>query len=149
VGELSGAKIADFLGGARAFIFPGEEDFGIAPVEAQACGVPVIALGRGGALETVVGLDARSDEPTGLFFEEQTVESLIDAVERFERAEGDFSPAAARRNALRFDRPVFKETMRKALEREFRFSIPGDPAEPSPSMNCDSQVAVERKTVAF
>jgi glycosyltransferase involved in cell wall biosynthesis len=142
VGELAGAKIAEFLAGARAFIFPGEEDFGIAPVEAQACGVPVIALGRGGALETIVGPENGAAEPTGLFFEEQTTDALIDAVERFERMEAEFSPGAARRNALRFDRPVFKETMRKALEREFRFSIPAESSGPSATEDCDRRVAV-------
>jgi glycosyltransferase involved in cell wall biosynthesis len=87
----------------RALIFPGEEDFGIVPLEAMASGRPVIAFGRGGALETVI------DSETGLFFEEQTVESLVDAVGRFERMEQSFDPAAIRRHAEAFDRKVFKE----------------------------------------
>ena len=68
---------------AKAFVFAAEEDFGITPVEAQACGTPVIAYGKGGALETVRGLD--EENPTGLFFEEQTVESIVKAVNRFEQ----------------------------------------------------------------
>lgn len=121
LGPVPDAELAAFLGGAKAFVFPGEEDFGIAPVEAQACGVPVIAFGRGGALETVVGLDDASAgaPPTGLFFEEQTVEGLIDAVERFERAGAAFDPAAIRRHALGFDRPRFKETLERLVLDSF------------------------------
>lgn len=95
---------------ARAFVFPCEEDFGIAPLEAMASGRPVIALGRGGALETV------TDE-TGLFFEEQTVDGLCDAVLRFERMQGDLDPAAARARALQFDTPVFRERISSAIGR--------------------------------
>ncbi len=77
--------LRDHLQRARAFVFAAEEDFGILPVEAQACGTPVIAFGRGGALESVVGLDdAAARAPTGVFFEAQTIESLAAAVERFE-----------------------------------------------------------------
>jgi len=89
----------------RALIFPGEEDFGIVPLEAMASGRPVIAFGRGGALETVV------DGQTGLHFHEQSVESLIDAVQRFERAEAAFDPDVIRRHAEAFDREKFKARM--------------------------------------
>jgi glycosyltransferase involved in cell wall biosynthesis len=120
VGEMSGPQVAEFLNGARAFLFPGEEDFGIAPVEAQACGVPVIAYGRGGAVETIVGLrDSQGREPTGVFFGEQSVEGMIEGIEAFERVGADLSPDAARQNALRFDRPRFKEAVRAALARQF------------------------------
>jgi glycosyltransferase involved in cell wall biosynthesis len=94
----------------RALLFPGEEDFGIVPVEAQACGTPVIAFGRGGATETVVAL-GKADEPTGVFFEEQTVERLTDAVERFEKTSDDFRPRAARQQALRFEQRRFTDEM--------------------------------------
>src|SRR6266702_6714791 len=67
---------------AKAFVFAAEEDFGISVVEAQACGTPVIAFGRGGALESVVGLPA--DRPTGVFFDEQTTDAIIEAVDGFE-----------------------------------------------------------------
>jgi glycosyltransferase involved in cell wall biosynthesis len=98
----------------RALLFPGEEDFGIVPLEAQACGAPVIAFGRGGATETVVptkpvagasGWENR--EPTGLFFAEQTTDCLISALEEFESGHGHFNPAAARRQAVRFNKRRF------------------------------------------
>ena len=94
----------------RALLFPGEEDFGIVPVEAMASGRPVIAYGRGGVLETVI------EGRTGLFFHEQTVESLLDAVKRFEEQESTFDPAEIRRHALGFDREVFKERFRARVE---------------------------------
>lgn len=84
---------------ARAFVFAAEEDFGITPVEAQACGTPVIAFGKGGSLETVI---AHGAQPTGIFFEEQTVASLCNAVKDFESKQDIFLPEACRRNAERF-----------------------------------------------
>jgi hypothetical protein len=81
--------------------------------------VPIIAFGRGGALETVVGLDdAAKRAPTGVFFHDQTVEGLIEAVETFEANTAAFDPHAIRRNALRFDRPLFKQALRDILLRE-------------------------------
>jgi glycosyltransferase involved in cell wall biosynthesis len=85
----------------RALLFPGEEDFGIVPVEAQACGTPVIAYGRGGATETVIPPSSRH-EPTGVWFEEQSVDCLSEAILRLEQRIGDFAPNSARRQALRF-----------------------------------------------
>jgi glycosyltransferase involved in cell wall biosynthesis len=99
----------------RAFIFPGEEDIGLTPIEAQACGRPVIAFGRGGALETVIGgLPTSSFAPessTGVFFAEQSAESLADAIRFFELNETRFSPAFIRRHAERFDVSRFKSEM--------------------------------------
>ena len=99
----------------RAFIFPSEEDIGLTPIEAQACGRPVIAFGRGGALETVVGeFPTSSSAPgssTGVFFAEQSAESLAEAIRFFEANETRFSPAFIRRHAERFDLPRFKAEM--------------------------------------
>ena len=115
LGWRSDEEIAKLYSGCRAFIFPGEEDFGITPLEAQACGRPVIAYRKGGALETVVAPDDFDGrKPTGLFFEEQSPEALNAAIEEFER-EDIFDPQAARENALRFDRSVFKEQMRNYI----------------------------------
>ena len=85
---------------ARAFVFAAEEDFGITPVEAQACGTPVIAFGKGGVLETV------RDGETGCFFFEQTKKSIIHSVEEFEM-NNTISPYACRNNAERFSTSVF------------------------------------------
>lgn len=96
---------------ARAFVFAAEEDFGIIPVEAQSCGTPVIAYGRGGGLETIRGAD--DPEPTGIFFSEQTVAALCQAVETFEQeVEVRIAPQVCRQNALRFS----PESFRKAYE---------------------------------
>ena len=89
--------------GCRAFVFPGLEDFGIAPLEAMACGRPVIAYAGGGALDTVI------EGKTGLFFREQTAEALAQVVARFDPAA--FDPADCRAHAERFSRPVFRERM--------------------------------------
>ena len=99
----------DYLRRARAFVFAAKEDFGILPVEAQACGTPVIAFGAGGALETVLGLGcAGVERPTGIFFGEQTVESLMIAVAEFEKNEAAFLPENCRQNALRFTAAEFR-----------------------------------------
>lgn len=105
VGAVPQEALRDLLRGARAFVFAAEEDFGILPVEAQACGTPVIAFGRGGARETV--RDRADGHPTGLFFDEQTPAALVAAVRRFE---AEFPPPAAadcRANALRFSTDRF------------------------------------------
>jgi glycosyltransferase involved in cell wall biosynthesis len=104
------AVVRDHLRRCRALLFPGEEDFGLVPVEAQACGTPVIAFGRGGATETVVPLGSHR-EPTGLWFEEQTAAGLAAALAAFEARAREFNPAAARRQALRFTRKRFEEEL--------------------------------------
>ena len=108
------AVVRDYYRRCEALIFPGEEDFGIVPVEAQACGKPVIAFGKGGILETVIPVnsaavrDTPSDSPTGVFFDEATVEALCNAVSLYRHQMAVFDPVAIRQNALRFDRPEFK-----------------------------------------
>jgi glycosyltransferase involved in cell wall biosynthesis len=101
----------------RAFIFPGEEDFGITPVEAQAAGRPVVAFGRGGAKETVIPLDNPGNKaPTGVFFIDPTAEALIEAVRTFETCESAFDPQAIRQNALLFDRSRFKQQVSHVIQ---------------------------------
>jgi glycosyltransferase involved in cell wall biosynthesis len=90
--------LRDHMQRAKAFIFAAEEDFGIAPIEAQACGTPVIAYAKGGATETIKGLEC--EEPTGVFFESQTVDAIVDAINRFEKI--TISPTVCRANAMRF-----------------------------------------------
>jgi glycosyltransferase involved in cell wall biosynthesis len=92
---------------AKAFVFAAEEDFGITPVESQACGTPVIAFGKGGALETVVD-SVDESVATGVFFAEQTIDSLVEAVGRFESRVGGFSPHACRRQAEHFSIERFR-----------------------------------------
>ena len=99
---------------AKAFVFAAEEDFGITPVEAQACGTPVIAYGKGGALETVRGLDKGNS--TGIFFEAQTVDSIVQAVERFEQEEYKITAENCRKNAEKFGIIGFKRSFKKYID---------------------------------
>ena len=117
LGQQPFPVLKDHLQKAKAFVFAAEEDFGILPVEAQACGTPVIAFGRGGALETVIPL-RNADcgmriegqaKPTGVFFEEQTVESLQNAVRLFEQNRAKFDGHQIRGNAIRFSIGRFKQ----------------------------------------
>jgi len=120
VGEVSRERLREMLRSARAFVFAAEEDFGIAPLEAQACGAPVIAYARGGVGETVRGLDTA--EPTGVFFSEQSGPAIRDAVGRFERHAARIAPAACRANAQRFGRELFRSHLAEhvaALLAEF------------------------------
>ncbi len=109
LGPVSDAELPALYQGARALVFPGEEDFGIVPLEAMASGRPVLALGRGGALETVT-------RETGLFFEEATPEALVGAVQAFEGFEKGFRPEAARARALLFGPEQFAAGIRRAAE---------------------------------
>ena len=102
-GRMPGDDVVELIANCRAFIFPGYEDFGITPLEAQAAGRPVIAFGRGGALDTVI------EGETGLFFHEQSVEALMAAIEQFETM--SFDPALARANAERFSVERFKREL--------------------------------------
>ncbi len=115
LGWRDDAQVASLYASCRALIFPTLEDFGITPLEVMASGRPVIALGQGGALETVVP-PGGADPPTGLFFARQTVGDLIGAIRELEQGPGRFEPKAARRRAEAFDRPIFKERVRSYLE---------------------------------
>ena len=110
--------LRDRLRRAQAFLFAAEEDFGIAPLEAQACGTPVIAYGKGGVVETVRPLGEA--EPTGYFFQEQTVPSLVGAVERFERESGLVRADACRENALKFGPERFRNELGAYVRRRWR-----------------------------
>ena len=107
--------LRDHLRRCRALLFPGEEDFGIVPVEANACGTPVIAFARGGATETIVPLD--QPDPTGEWFADQTVDSLVAAMERLERESDRLDPEAARRQALTFDQRRYESELLGYLEQ--------------------------------
>lgn len=125
VGWAVGTELQNYFANCRALIFPGEEDFGIVPVEAQAFGKPVIALGIGGALETISGIWAANDkntnlalpeQSTGVFFNESTPDSLIKAVEFFEKKQ--FSAKLIRQHALQFDKVLFRQRIKSYLEEK-------------------------------
>ncbi|MDD3520601.1 MAG: glycosyltransferase [Actinomycetota bacterium] len=99
---------------AKAFIFPGEEDFGITPVEAQASGTPVIGYGRGGLLETV------KENETGLFFYRQQEQDLIDIINYFEQHDDQFDPDNIRKNSLRFSRDRFEQEMLEFCQKKYK-----------------------------
>lgn len=103
--------LKDYMERAKAFVFAAEEDFGIVPVEAQACGTPVIALGKGGALETVI------NNRTGIFFYEQTADSIKNAVDKFEKIEYDLDRKVIRENAMNFDIEIFKKNFKEFVEK--------------------------------
>lgn len=107
----------DYMKNAKAFVFAAEEDFGITPVEAQACGTPVIAFGKGGSLETIRPYGV--NKPTGVFFAEQTVPSLIDAINLFENIFDKITPENCRENALRFSVDIFKDTFSKYIDEKW------------------------------
>ncbi len=115
-GWQSDDSIRDHLRRCRALLFAAHEDFGIAPVEAQACGTPVIAFGQGGATETLLAAD---DEHIGTaaFFPEQTAASLAEAIRWFEAHPQQFSPTLARRNAERFERNRFERELLNLVKR--------------------------------
>lgn len=116
LGYQPASVLREYMQRAKAFVFAAEEDFGIAPVEAQACGTPVIAYGKGGVVETVLPA-GRSERPTGLFFHEQTASSLKEAVRAFETSEGSIRPEDCRLNALRFSVGRFREQFLQFVER--------------------------------
>ena len=101
---------------AKAFVFAAEEDFGITPVESQACGTPVIAYGRGGALETIRGQEC--EVSTGRFFYRQTTEAIIEAVHSFEMLSTDIDPQACRINSERFATECFLTNMRTYIDNK-------------------------------
>ncbi len=119
LGYQSQEKMTELMQRAKAFVFAADEDFGITPVEAQACGTPVIAYGRGGVTETVV------DGETGMFFAEQTPESLNAAVARFESMASTFEPELIRKHAEQFGIERFRRELWELVDREWKkFQVP-------------------------
>jgi glycosyltransferase involved in cell wall biosynthesis len=114
LGHASSEDLMKHISTAKAFIFAAHEDFGIAPIEAQSCGTPVIAYGSGGALETIIGLD--DDFPTGVFFEEQSINSLYNAVILFEKKIDKILPNACRKNSERFSNKRFRNEFKEFTE---------------------------------
>lgn len=114
MGKQPDEVVVDYLQRAKAFVFAAEEDFGIAPVEAQACGTPVIAYAKGGALETVRGHDGA--DQTGVFFGKQTKEAIVAAVEHLDRRIHTIAPAACRANAERFSTQRFRREIEDFLD---------------------------------
>jgi glycosyltransferase involved in cell wall biosynthesis len=112
LGYQSDGTLRDLMRRARAFVFAAEEDFGITPVEAMASGTPVIAFGRGGATESVVAGE------TGLFFDSQTPQSIVDALRRFEQSQDQFHPHKCRQRAEFFRPERFRSEFAALLERE-------------------------------
>lgn len=108
--------LKDYMQRAKAFVFAAEEDFGRVPVEAQACGTPVIAYGKGGVLETVRGLGIK-DKPTGIFFDKQTKDSLIDAVNNFEQQANLIKYEDCRNNALEFGLDKFRYNFKHYVDK--------------------------------
>ncbi|HEY1407291.1 MAG TPA: glycosyltransferase [Promineifilum sp.] len=115
LGFVPDADLGDLMARCRAFIWPGEEDFGISPLQANAAGRPVIAYAAGGALETVV--TGRRNSATGALFAEQSVAAIIEAVESFDPSSVD--PKVARRHAEQFDTAVFKRRIQEFVTRKY------------------------------
>ena len=113
LGFASDETMADLMGRAKAFVFAAEEDFGITPVEAQACGTPVICFGRGGARETVL------DSESGLYFMEQNAKELLAAVAKFEQNYDKFEPVKIRENSLKFSRTRFESEIKSYVEKKY------------------------------
>jgi glycosyltransferase involved in cell wall biosynthesis len=122
LGWVDETRLAELYAGCQALVFPGEEDFGIVALEAQASGRPVIGYGKGGLLETVIPLDACGGEagPTGILFTEQTAENLISAVERYERSTDSFDAVNVRRHAAGFSRDRFKGQVMEFIETRLK-----------------------------
>jgi len=123
LGEIDDTQLSDIYARCRAFLFAADEDFGLVPLEAHSYGRPVIAFGKGGALETVVDINAPASYQnnrgesaiTGVFFPEQTADSLAEAILTFESSEEVFVPERIQLHARQFDKSIFLDRMRDYL----------------------------------
>ncbi|MCL6088301.1 MAG: glycosyltransferase [Actinobacteria bacterium] len=109
-GRVTDEELKKYYSGCRALIFPGEEDFGISPLEAQASGKPVIAFAKGGALETII------NEETGLFFNKDNEDSLAATLKYFIKIENKFDAIKIRAHALKFGKEIFKSNFKKYID---------------------------------
>lgn len=110
--------IIDYMQRAKAFVFAAEEDFGIVPLEAQACGTPVIAYGRGGSKETIIDYKINLNQATGILFKEQSTESIIEAVHYFESVQKNITAINCRNNALKFNSERFKNQFKNFVDQK-------------------------------
>ncbi|MDQ3291269.1 MAG: glycosyltransferase [Bacteroidota bacterium] len=117
---LSGTELSKLYAECRALIFPQYEDFGITPLEANASGRPVIAYGAGGVLNTMIPLKNKVEESTAIFFQEQSLEALLQAVKLMEEIYLDFNPPFIRKNALRFDESSFIQEIRNFVSNTYQ-----------------------------
>ena len=125
-GFASPERIRELYRTSKALVFPGMEDFGIVPLEAMACGTPVIAYGVGGVLETVIPLrDEFTESPTGVYFDHQTVYDLDKAIDRFETDHARLDPEAMRHQSLRFSTPLFKQKLEAMINQFLSEHRPG------------------------
>lgn len=124
LGYQSNQVMQDHMQRAKAFVFAAEEDFGITPLESQACGTPVIAFGKGGSRETVIA--ELENNPTGILFEQQSVTSVIDAVELFEQRQDLYLPQNCRNNALRFSNQRFELELEKYVTQKWQIKLGND-----------------------
>ena len=118
MGTLSDSELRSYYQRAQALIFPTFEDFGIVPLEAQACGTPVIAFKGGGALETVI------ESETGHFFYPQIPEALIKAIKNFDRSR--FAPSVLRKHVQGFDKEIFKQKLKNFILDKYKTRTCGD-----------------------
>ncbi|WP_102324054.1 glycosyltransferase [Komagataeibacter saccharivorans] len=123
-GRVSDEEVLRMMRQARAFVFAAEEDFGIAMVEAQACGTPLIVFGRGGACDIVRDM-GDAGGATGVFFDEQGADAIITAVERFESIQDRITPQACHANAQRFSQSAFRQSMSRVVEQALHEMRPG------------------------
>lgn len=117
LGYQSNEVMLEHMQNAKAFVFAAEEDFGITPVEAQACGTPVIAFGKGGALETVRPYGV--NKPTGILFDNQSVQAIVDAVHAFEDVDEEILPEYCRENSLRFSAERFRKEINDYIQQKW------------------------------
>ncbi|MEG3663205.1 glycosyltransferase [Celeribacter halophilus] len=121
LGHITFSELKRQMQTARAFVFAAKEDFGIVPVEAQACGTPVIALGQGGTAETVRPLG--QDKPTGIWFKDQSVSCLLQTLDKFIAEEANFVPATCRENALRFSEERFRRELAEYVQERSKSRV--------------------------